>query len=609
MSRVGLVAIGRNEGQRLRQCLLSVIDRVDRIVYVDSGSTDGSVELARSLGVHVVELDLSIPFTAARARNTGLARLLELDPTIERVQFVDGDCEVVADWLEKAQDALDRYPEVVVVCGRRRERFPSATIYNRLCDIEWDTPIGDTKACGGDALMRVGALQQVGGYNPALIAGEEPEMCVRLRKKGGKILRIDAEMTLHDAQITQFGQWWKRSVRSGHAFAEGAWMHGAPPEKHWVKDSRSIWLWGLVIPALILVTAWFTRGLSLLLLLLYPLMAYKIERYLRRSGRSPQEARLYAGFCMLAKFPQAQGQLQFLINKLLRKQARLIEYNSATSGQAQPKQTRTQQTQWVDPVQVLNVTIDNFSMREFLEKLDRGFVITPNVDHLMKLQKDAEFYRIYREADYSVCDSQIVMKAAKFLGTPLKEKISGSDFFPIFCTYHRDNPDITIFLLGGAAGVADRARTRINARTGREIVIDSHSPSFGFEKNEQECQELIDRINRSQATVLAVGVGAPKQEKWISKYRDRFTHARIFLAVGATIDFEAGTVKRAPKWMSQLGLEWLFRIASDPKRLWKRYVVDDLPFFWLLLKQKLGRYQSPFPESLRRQQFNRRDLS
>lgn len=588
MSRVGLVAIGRNEGQRLRQCLLSVIDRVDRIVYVDSGSTDGSVELARGLGVHVVELDLSIPFTAARARNTGLARLLELDPTIERVQFVDGDCEVVEGWLKQAQEALDRYPEVVVVCGRRRERFPNATTYNRLCDIEWDTPIGDTKACGGDAMMRVAALQQVGGYNPTLIAGEEPEMCVRLRRQGGKILRLDTEMTLHDAQMTKFGQWWKRSVRAGHAFAEGAWMHGAPPEKHWVKDSRSIWLWGLVIPVLILALVWATRGLSLALLLLYPFMGYKIYRYLKTTGRSPQEAKLYATFCMLGKFPQAQGQLQFLTNKLLRKQARLIEYNAA----GEPA--------WVDPVKLLNVAIDNLSMQELLEQLERGFVITPNVDHLMKLQKDPEFYRIYSEADYSVCDSQVLMKAAKFLGTPLKEKISGSDLFPIFCNHHRNNPDITIFLLGGREGVADKARTRINVRIGREIVIGSHSPSFGFEKNEQECLELIDLVNRSQATVLAVGVGAPKQEKWISKYRDRFTHARIFLAVGATIDFEAGTIKRAPKWMSQLGIESLFRIAADPKRLWKRYVVDDMPFFWLLLKQKYGAYRSPFPELPRR---------
>lgn len=331
MSQIGLVAIGRNEGQRLQQCLQSVVGKVNWVVYVDSGSTDGSVELARSLGVSVVELDLAIPFTAARARNTGLARLLELNPQIEYVQFVDGDCEIVEGWLERAQQVLDTQPEVVVVCGRRRERFPEASLYNRLCDIEWDTPIGEAKACGGDAMMRVAAVQQVGGYNATLIAGEEPELCVRLRQQGGKILRIDAEMTLHDAQITRFGQWWMRSLRAGHAYAEGAWLHGAPPERHWMRESRSIWVWGLVIPSLALSTAWLTHGWSLLLLVGYGLMTYRIYQYMRRSGRDGKDATLYAASCVLGKFPQVQGQIRFFLGKLLKKRSSLIEYNTITT--------------------------------------------------------------------------------------------------------------------------------------------------------------------------------------------------------------------------------------------------------------------------------------
>lgn len=246
-----------------------------------------------------------------------------------------------------------------------------------------------------------------------------------------------------------------------------------------------------------------------------------------------------------------------------------------------------------DQVGILNVAFDNLSFLELLESLQQGVVFTPNVDHLMKLQKDPEFFKTYLRADYRVCDSQVLMYAAKFLGTPLKEKISGSDLFPAFCRYHRNNEDITIFLLGGAEGVADKAKIRINSKIGRDIVIGSHSPSFGFEKNERECLELIEMVNRSKATVLAVGVGAPKQEKWISKYRDRFTHVKIFLAVGATIDFEAGAINRAPKWMSKLGIEWVYRIYSDPKRLWKRYLVEDMPFIWLLLQQKLGKYRPP----------------
>jgi exopolysaccharide biosynthesis WecB/TagA/CpsF family protein len=248
-------------------------------------------------------------------------------------------------------------------------------------------------------------------------------------------------------------------------------------------------------------------------------------------------------------------------------------------------------------VGILNIPIDNLSIRELLEQLKSGVLVTPNVDHLMKLQRDAEFYRTYALADYRVCDSQILMYAARLLGTPLKEKISGSDFFPAFCDYHRHNPDITIFLMGGAPGVADRARARLNKKAGRELIIGSHSPSFGFERNEQECQEIIELINQSKATVLAIGVGAPKQEKWIYKYKDQLTHVKIFMAIGATIDFEAGVIKRAPKWMSKLGIEWMFRIAADPKRLWKRYLIEDLPFFWLLLKQKLGFYTCPFAGS------------
>ncbi|MGQ9872779.1 glycosyltransferase [Leptodesmis sp.] len=336
MSKLGIVAIGRNEGDRLQQCLQSVVGRAAQVIYVDSGSTDASVELARSLGVNVVELDLSIPFTAARARNAGLARLLEIAPDLNYVQFVDGDCEVVEGWLEQAQKVLNTQPDVVVVCGRRRERYPEASIYNHLCDLEWDTPIGEAKACGGDAMMRISALQAVGGYNPYLIAGEEPELCVRLRQKGGKILRINAEMTLHDAQMTRFGQWWKRSVRAGYAYAEGSWLHGAPPECHWVKESRSIRLWGLIIPALLLTTAIPTHGFSLLLLAGYPLMAYRAYRFAHRSGRTRIEAWLFGLACALAKFPQAQGQVRFYWGKLFRRPSRLIEYNTSTSKSNKP---------------------------------------------------------------------------------------------------------------------------------------------------------------------------------------------------------------------------------------------------------------------------------
>ncbi len=330
MNQIGLVIIGRNEGQHLLKCLLSVKATPAVIVYVDSGSTDGSVELARSLGVDVVELEVSTPFTAARARNTGLAYLLEADAPIKFVQFVDGDCEVVSGWLECAQLTLDAQPNVAVVCGRRRERFPDKSIYNQLCDMEWDTPVGETKACGGDAMMRVESFQQVGGFNPTLIAGEEPELCVRLRQKGWKIIRLDAEMTIHDAQLTSFSQWWKRAIRAGHAYAEGAWLHGREPERHWVKESRSIWFWGLLLPVLALGMAWPTHGFSLLLLIGYPLLTYRIYRHMRLSrGFISIDAAIYALFCMMIKFPQVQGQSQFHLSRLLRQRPKMVEYKTA----------------------------------------------------------------------------------------------------------------------------------------------------------------------------------------------------------------------------------------------------------------------------------------
>lgn len=238
---------------------------------------------------------------------------------------------------------------------------------------------------------------------------------------------------------------------------------------------------------------------------------------------------------------------------------------------------------------ILGTLIDNLSMQELLERLDRGFVVTPNVDHLIKLRKDPDFRAAYAVADYRVCDSQIVVYASQFLGQPLKDKVSGSDLVPAFYQYHRHNRDIRIFLLGAAEGVAQKALENINAKVGREMVVAAHSPSFGFEKREDECQKIIDLINRSGATVLAVGVGAPKQEKWIVKHKDKMPGVKIFLAIGATIDFEAGVKPRSPKWMSIMGIEWIHRLASEPKRLWRRYLLEDMPFLWLILKQKFSK--------------------
>jgi N-acetylglucosaminyldiphosphoundecaprenol N-acetyl-beta-D-mannosaminyltransferase len=248
-------------------------------------------------------------------------------------------------------------------------------------------------------------------------------------------------------------------------------------------------------------------------------------------------------------------------------------------------------------VKILNLVIDNLSQSELLRKLTSGVVFTPNVDHLMKLQSDSAFLDAYGCADYVICDSKVVYYASRFLNMPIREKISGSDFFPAFYNYHKDTENIKIFLLGAREGVAQVAQEKINRKVGREIVVAAHSPSFGFERDDSECLRILEMINHSQATVLAIGVGSPKQEKFIHKYKDKMPNIKIFLAIGATIDFEAGNVKRSPKWVSEVGLEWLYRLVLEPQRLWRRYLVEDFPFFWLVLKQKFNCYKEPFSPS------------
>lgn len=337
MNDIAVVVIGRNEGERLASCLdslLAQLPKSDWVVYVDSGSTDGSCQLARDRNVTVVELDTSLPFTAARARNTGWTWLCKNHPDLRYVQFIDGDCELAPDWLDRAWAAMVSNPQLAVVCGRRRERYPDASPYNRLADMEWNTPVGEASACGGDALIRLDAIQAVEGYNPALICGEEPEMCLRLRRQGWQVQRLDAEMTLHDAAMYRFGQWWKRSVRGGWAVAEGYAMYGSAPERYMKREYLSGFLWGLVVPCLALGGAWFTYGLSLLLLVVYPILAGRIYRFRREAYQdSPSHAALYAMFCTVSKLPQAIGQISYWVNRWRGKSATLIEYKvPATKG-------------------------------------------------------------------------------------------------------------------------------------------------------------------------------------------------------------------------------------------------------------------------------------
>lgn len=316
---VAAVAIGRNEGARLIRCLTALTAQADRVVYVDSGSTDGSREAARALGVEVVELDMGRPFTAARARNAGAESLRTAGGDLPvYLQFVDGDCVLREGWIDAARAFLEGRPDAAVACGRRREQNPADSLYNRLIDLEWDTPVGQARSCGGDALMRSAAFDAVGGYDDALIAGEEPELCVRLRGAGWTVWRLDVEMTWHDADIMRLGQWWARARRAGHAYAEGAALHGFPPERHNVAQVRRAMLWGAVLPLVALAGAVLIHPAALLILLAWPL---QVIRLARRSGDWRQ-----ALFLTLAKLPEAEGILEYHLRRLTGRRRGLIEY-------------------------------------------------------------------------------------------------------------------------------------------------------------------------------------------------------------------------------------------------------------------------------------------
>ncbi len=245
-------------------------------------------------------------------------------------------------------------------------------------------------------------------------------------------------------------------------------------------------------------------------------------------------------------------------------------------------------------IQVLNVGINNLTQEELLTLLDKGVLVTLNVDHIMLCQKNEEFLKNTAKAEYSVCDSRVLHLISKMLKRSLKEAIPGANFFPAYCDYHAKDENVRIFLLGAKEGVAEIAKRKINKRIGREMVVGVYSPPFGFEKDEEECSRIVDILKQSTANVVVVGLGNPKQTNWIYKYKDRLPEIDLFMALGATIDFEAGTTKRAPKMMQEMRMEWFFRFLQEPRRLFKRYFVDDMKFFYYFAQQLLGIYKDPW---------------
>ena len=349
-ANIGFVVIGRNEGERLRHCIESIreqslaLERVAEadkfssnnreknktfypIVYVDSGSSDGSVAFAKSSGCYTVQLDsTTMPFTAARARNAGLEHLLENFPAIQWVQFVDGDCSLQPGWLPKAITYLSVNPRVAIVCGRRREVYPQKTIYNALCDMEWDTPVGEAQSCGGDFLARRVALESVKAFNPEMIAGEEPEMCFRLRKEKWRIWRLGEEMTSHDAAMTRFHQFWLRNKRAGYAYAERCFMHATKKRPYCVREVISICLWALFIPGLIIMFVPVLPAISILLFLSYPSMIVRVFIRRLKLRNTIRRSVVYSVLTMVGKFPQFIGVAKFAVGKIAKSGSTIIEY-------------------------------------------------------------------------------------------------------------------------------------------------------------------------------------------------------------------------------------------------------------------------------------------
>jgi GT2 family glycosyltransferase len=328
LEKVGFVVIGRNEGERLQACLSAIkqLCANSTVVYVDSGSTDDSVSFAKSLDYHVVELDLSIPFTAARARNAGFSELAKLNQHIKYVQFLDGDCELQPGWIESAVTALDSSSDVGIVSGRRAEKYKDATIYNTLMDIEWDTPIGEARAVPGDMCVKISLFKQINGFTENIISAEDDDFCIRARSNGYRVLRLDILMTFHDANITKIGQWYKRSKRGGHGYANINHLHGQAPEFYFRRELRSVVFWGGVFPALLVLSLFTHATLTFVLISIYLLFIVKTVVRKMIDGCSAKVSFAYGYLIYSGKIAELLGILQYWKTHITSGQHKLIEY-------------------------------------------------------------------------------------------------------------------------------------------------------------------------------------------------------------------------------------------------------------------------------------------
>ncbi len=319
------VVIGRNEGARLEACLRSLAAANIPGVYVDSNSTDESPRRAGELGFHVVRLTQG-PYTAARGRQAGLEFLRSHYPALRYIQFMDGDCLLDPNWIALARARLECDEKLAGLSGRRREAHPEASLYNRLIDIDWNVPAGQAAYFGGDSLARLTAIDAVGGWPTQLIAGEEPDLGFRLCDAGWTILRLAEPMTLHDAAMYHFSQYWRRAIRSGYAYAQVGWSRRSGAGKRWYRRSQSIVFYALVLPLLTIGLALWRWPAALLGLILYFRLGWSLFRFSRGRGFGVRFSLLYAMLEMVCKFAGLIGVGKFAFNRLLGRSQAIIEY-------------------------------------------------------------------------------------------------------------------------------------------------------------------------------------------------------------------------------------------------------------------------------------------
>jgi cellulose synthase/poly-beta-1,6-N-acetylglucosamine synthase-like glycosyltransferase len=317
---LSVVVIGRNEGERLRRCLTSIgamtpVEGGYEVVYVDSNSTDGSAALAASFGAKVIELNAARP-SAALARNAGWRAA-----TAPWILFLDGDTILHPDFPQTALSEAGAGP-VAAVWGHRRELFPTANFFHRVLDLDWVYAPGITPFCGGDALFRRSSLEQSGGFDETLIAGEEPELCTRLRSLGHQILHIDAPMTGHDLAITTWRQYWRRAARAGYAYAQMSWRTRHSQWKLWGAEARGNAIRVLPLAALV----------ALIPVAPVPALAVLSALVVRSAWRArwksadPVSLLAYGAHSHLQQLPIFAGQIAFWWDLAQGRRRGLIEY-------------------------------------------------------------------------------------------------------------------------------------------------------------------------------------------------------------------------------------------------------------------------------------------